>query len=124
MTKGGSIRKRALQSRNAIELLSEKWRITILHLLEEGPLRSSMLQRALAEISPKVLTQTLRRMERDGLIFRKIHSVVPARVEYGNTEMGTSLIPLLRQLCHWAESHVQERDHARRVFDERKNNSA
>ena len=58
----------ALQSRDAIELLSDKWRIPILHVLSPAPLRSGQLQKAMSEVSPKVLTQTLRRMERDGLI--------------------------------------------------------
>jgi len=108
---------RALQSRDAVELLSSKWRIAVLHILEVGPLRSNTLQRALKSISPKVLTQTLRGMERDGLISRKVFPVVPPRVEYQLTEMGRSVIPPLRNLCHWAEAHVKERERARREFD-------
>jgi DNA-binding HxlR family transcriptional regulator len=119
MAKPPGLRTRALQSRHAIELLSDKWRITILHLLEPGPLRSGQLQRAIEGVSPKVLTQTLRRMERDGLISRKIYPVVPPRVEYQLTEMGASLISPLRGLCHWAEAHVKERDQARQEFDAR-----
>jgi DNA-binding HxlR family transcriptional regulator len=112
-----SLRDRALQSRDAIDLLSSKWRITILHLLREGPLRTNAVQGAITEISPKVLTQTLRGMERDGLIDRHIHSVVPARVEYELTDMGRSLIKPLQDLCHWAEAHVAERSAARKRFD-------
>jgi DNA-binding HxlR family transcriptional regulator len=112
-----SIRERALQSRDAIELLSDKWRIALLHLLTPGPLRTSDLQRAIRQISPKMLTQTLRGLERDGLIERRIYSAVPARVEYRLTSMGDSVIPLLRDLCRWAKAHVAERDSARRHFD-------
>jgi DNA-binding HxlR family transcriptional regulator len=111
------IRARALQSRDAIELLAEKWRITILHVLDPGSRRTGELQRAIAEVSPKVLTQTLRGMERDGLITRTIHPVVPPRVDYQLTPMGKSLIGPLRDLCHWAKAHVAERDRARREFD-------
>jgi DNA-binding HxlR family transcriptional regulator len=119
MDKNMSVRQRALQSRDAVELLTDKWRITILHVLRPGPLRSNAVQRAIAGISPKVMTQTLRGMERDGLITRKIYASVPVRVEYRLTEMGTSLIAPLHDLCLWAETHVAERDRARREFDER-----
>ena len=114
-----NMRDRALQSRDAIELLSDKWRITILHVLVPGTLRSGELQRAITDISPKVLTQTLRGMERDGLITRAVYPVVPPRVEYQLTDMGTSLIKPLRDLCHWAQAHVKERDRARQKFDQR-----
>jgi DNA-binding HxlR family transcriptional regulator len=64
-----------------------------------------------------VLTQTLRGMERDGLIHREIFNVVPPRVEYGLTNMGRSLIKPLVDLCHWAKAHIAERDQARSKFD-------
>ena len=119
MPKIVTIRDRALQSRDAIELLSEKWRIPVLHVLEAGWQRSGELQKAIPDVSPKVLTQTLRSMERDGLVERKIYPVVPPRVEYGITPMGKSLIGPLRDLCHWAKAHVVERDRARREYDSR-----
>ena len=111
------MRSRALQSRDAIELVASKWRITILHLLRDGPLRTGELQRAIEEISAKVLTQTLRGMERDGLITRTIHSIVPPRVEYDLTPMGRSLLRPLADLCHWAKAHAAGRDAARRRYD-------
>jgi len=114
-----TIRGRVLQSRDAIELLSDKWRISILHVLDAGPQRTGELQRAIPEVSPKVLTQTLRGMERDGLILRTVHAIVPPRVEYRLTPMGRSLIDPLRGLCHWAKAHVAERDRSRREFDGR-----
>jgi len=112
-----TFRDRALESRDAVELISQKWRITILHLLRSEPLRTSELQAAITEISPKVLTETLRGMKRDGLISRKVHNVVPAHVEYSLAAMGTSLLQPLQDLCHWAKAHVQERDEARARFD-------
>ncbi len=118
-----TIRGRVLQSRDAIELLSDKWRISILHALELGPQRSGALQKAIAEVSPKVLTQTLRGMERDGLISRTVRTVIPPHVEYQLTSMGKSVIAPLRQICHWAKSHVAERDRARREFDLEKRKS-
>ena len=112
-----SMRGRALESRDAIEVLADKWRIPILHVLSPGPLRTGELQRAIEEVSPKVLTQTLRAMERDGLIARRVHTVVPPRVEYELTGMGRSVLKPLRELCLWAKAHVQERDLARRRYD-------
>src|SRR5690242_9515703 len=91
----------SLPSRDAIELLSDKWRIAILHLLKAGPARTAQLQRAMEEVSAKVLTQTLRGMERDGLIHRRVLSAAPPRVEYQLTAMGNSVIAPLRELCHW-----------------------
>jgi DNA-binding HxlR family transcriptional regulator len=117
MSKIQSIRDRALQSRDAIELLRDKWRIPILHVLTPGRLRASQLQGALPRVSPKVLTQTLRGLERDGLISRDILSAVPAHVEYELTAMGDSIIPLLRNLCLWAKNNSARRDEARRTFD-------
>ena len=111
------VRQRALQSRDAIDLLSNKWRITVLGVLRNGPLRTREIQGAMREVSPKVLTETLRRMERDGLIDRQIFSVVPPHVEYRLTEMGRSLLKPLRELCLWAQAHVGARDEARSKFD-------
>jgi DNA-binding HxlR family transcriptional regulator len=117
MRKQHSLRTRALQSRGAIELLSSKWRVTVLHLLTPGPLRASKLQRAILQVSPKVLTQTLRGLERDGLIQRKVHNTIPPHVEYELTHMGASVIPLLRNLSDWAKAHAKMRDDARYRFD-------
>lgn len=117
MVKIQSIRERALQSRDAIELLRDKWRIPILHVLTPGSLRAGQLQGALPGVSPKVLTQTLRGLERDGLITRDVRNAVPAHVVYELTSMGSSIIPLLRNLCRWAEDHSAKRDEARRRFD-------
>ena len=66
-----------------------------------------------------MLTQTLPRLERDGLIERRVANVVPAHVEYLLTPMGESLIPLLRELCRWAKAHRGDRDAARKRFDAR-----
>jgi DNA-binding HxlR family transcriptional regulator len=123
MAKLQSLRARALQSRDAIELLSHKWRVAILHLLTSGPLRANELQRAIRKVSPKMLTQTLRRLERDGLIHRHVRNVIPPHVEYELTPMGESVIPLLRSLCHWAKANAENRDEARRQFDQSRGNS-
>lgn len=120
MPKPLSLRGRVLQSRDAIELLSNKWRITVLHALGAGALRANDLARALDMVSAKVLTQTLRGMERDGLIDRRARAVVPAHVEYALTPMGAAVVPLLKPLCLWAEDHAVKRDEARARYDRRK----
>jgi DNA-binding HxlR family transcriptional regulator len=118
MTRTVRLHDQVLQSRHAVDLLSDKWRIVVLHLLTPGLLRTSQLQRAIDDVSPKMLTQTLRGLERDGLIERRVGSVVPARVEYRLTGMGESVIPLLRDLCRWAKAHSLARDAARKRFDQ------
>lgn len=117
MSRTAGIRSRALQSRDAIELLSSKWRIAVLHLLTAGPLRTGELQRALEDISPKVLTQTVRGMKRDGLIARRVAGGAPPRIDYELTQMGPSVVKPVKDLCHWARAHVTERDAARRRYD-------
>jgi DNA-binding HxlR family transcriptional regulator len=98
-------------------LVAEKWRIAIVHLLQNGALRAHQLQKALEEVSPKMLTQTLRGLERDGLLTRIVYPVAPPRVDYELTRMGVSVIKPLQELCHWAEAHAAERDAARAKFD-------
>ena len=117
-----SIRVRTLESRDAIELVSNKWRIAVLHVLTSGPVRTNQLQRAITGVSAKVLTDTLRGLERDGLIRRSVCQVLPAHVEHELTPMGHSVIPLLRELCHWAKAHARDRDASRRRFDEGRRN--
>lgn len=112
-----TLRQRALQSREAIELLRDKWRITVLHLLRAKRLRTSELQRAMPSVSPKMLTQTLRGMERDGLVDRQVRPVRPAHVEYALTDMGREVVPLLKTLFLWAEANAKKRDEARARFD-------
>ena len=112
-----NLRARALESRDAIDLVANKWRIAVLHLLTPGPLRTRDLQRGLVDVSPKMLTQTLRSMERDGLIERTVFAAVPPRVEYHLSQMGRSLLGPLRELCLWARANSAERDEARRRFD-------
>jgi DNA-binding HxlR family transcriptional regulator len=103
----------------AVEVISDKWRITILHQLLNGPRRTSQLQKNLPSISAKVLTQTLRGLERDGLIERHVSPGVPPRVEYRLTGIAERLIAALDGLSFWSESYGQETLLARRRYDAR-----
>ena len=89
--------------RNILSRFSDKWAILILCVLSEnGATRFNTISRAIPDISPKVLTETLKSLEADGLIHRQLYPEVPPRVEYSLTEMGRSLMPIINQLIAWA----------------------
>ena len=92
----------------ALELVADKWTLVILSVLACGKQRHGQLQRAIKGISAKMLTQTLRRLERDGLVARKIYPVVPPRVEYALTPLGQTVIAPLDAMCQWADMHWHE----------------
>lgn len=101
----------------AIEVISDKWRITVLHQLLNGPLRTSRLQKNVQGVSPKVLTQTLRGLQRDGLIERHVSPGVPPRVEYRLTSIAEHLMAALDGLFYWSQSYGHETLLARRRYD-------
>lgn len=89
--------------RNIISRFSGKWSMLILCVLYEGgSLRFNALGRAIPDISPKVLTSTLKTLEADGLIRRKLYPEIPPRVEYSLTDKGCSLMPIIHSLVKWA----------------------
>lgn len=79
-------------------------------------MRHSELQRAIAGISQKVLTQTLRNLERNGIVARTVYPVVPPQVEYALTPLGKSLVGILSEVCMWAKSHYAEVEEARTKY--------
>lgn len=85
----------------ALDMISGKWKGMILWYLKDGTLRYGELKRHLGSITQKMLTQTLRELEKDGLITRKVYPVVPPKVEYTITENGQKLIPIFEQLHAW-----------------------
>ena len=100
--------------------VADKWTMLILEeLTEAGELRFTRLSERVAGISQKMLTQTLRQMERDGLVLRTVHAVVPPRVEYRLTELGSSLGAAFCGVWVWAERHLDRVEAARRAFDTR-----
>ena len=114
-----SANTRAIQLGLAIEIISDKWRVTVLHQLLGGPVRTSQLQKNLGNISAKMLTQTLRGLERDGLVERQVSPCVPPRVEYQLTAIAKHLIAALDGLSCWSESYGGETLLARRRYDAR-----
>jgi DNA-binding HxlR family transcriptional regulator len=105
--------------RDSICILSSKWSVDLLLALGDGTRRYHELLEDLEPISEKVLTQTLRQMERDGLVARRVHAEVPPRVEYALTPLGATLAPPLKALGTWSLSHGKRVDEARERFDER-----
>jgi DNA-binding HxlR family transcriptional regulator len=96
-------------SRQLLDRISDKWVALVLAALaEEGRMRYAALSRRLAGVSQKMLTQTLRRLERDGLVTRTVTATVPVTVEYDLTPLGASLQVVMLTLKDWAEAHMDE----------------
>ena len=101
--------------------VADKWTMTVLEVLAEaGTLRFTRLAEAVPGVSQKMLTQTLRAMERDGLVVRTVHPVVPPHVEYHLTEMGLSLGAAFCGVWSWAEENMAQVEAARETFDARR----
>ena len=113
----GDIAKATCPSRGVLDLIADKWTVLIIHTLATQTMRHNELARALGDISQKVLTQALRKLERNGIIIRTVFPVVPPRVEYALSPLGRSLIGVLGTLSSWAESHFVQVVHAREKFD-------
>lgn len=92
-------------ARLAFDLLGNTWNGVVVWALREGPSRPATLRRRIGGISNKVLTQTLRRLERDGLVTRRRFREAPPRVEYRLTPLGETLLPALRAVGDWAHTH-------------------
>ena len=111
-------------SRLVLDRIADKWTALVIQLLARGgTLRYSALKREIGDISQKMLTQTLRSLERDGLIRRKVYPVASPKVEYSLTPLGRTLIEPLNGLCRWTEKHLPELEANRRSAqqaDERK----
>lgn len=103
-------------SRVALDRIGDRWTVLIVGLLESGPHRFGEIRDAMG-ISPKVLTQTLRTLERDGLITRSAYAEIPPRVEYALTPLGLTLCEPLAAIRNWAEAHLHEIISARLRYD-------
>jgi DNA-binding HxlR family transcriptional regulator len=97
--------------------LSDKWVTLALSALADGPQRYRDLSRTIAGASQKMLTQTLRKLERDGLLTRTVTPSVPVRVDYELTALGESLLPIQRAIKDWAETHIEQVQQARASYD-------
>ena len=106
-------------SRKLLDRIADKWVALVVKSLGDGPKRYSEVSHQLAGVSQKMLTQTLRSLERDGVLTRTVTPSVPVRVDYELTPLGESLNGVLGQLKMWAEEHMPEVDRARADYDAR-----
>lgn len=93
-------------TRGLLDRIGDRWTVLVVGALEDGPHRFSELARTVQGISQKMLTQTLRGLEQDGLVTRTVHAEVPPRVEYALTDVGRSLLEPLGALDAWAREHM------------------
>lgn len=105
-------------TRRVLDLIGDKWTALIVGLLGEGPQRFTALHRQVGGVSQKMLTQTLRRLERDGLVQRKVYAEVPPRVEYSLTPLGQTLCTPLAALREWAEANIGAISTAQQRYDQ------
>jgi len=105
-------------SQELMGYIADKWTLVVLEELHDhGVMRFNELRKAVPGISQKMLTQTLRQMERNGLVSRKVHAVIPPKVEYQRTELGHSLGPVICGLWNWVEQNSTGLVAARAEFD-------
>ena len=106
-------------SRQILDRIGDTWSVLVVVTLAHGPRRYTELAAKIEGISPKMLTQSLRGLERDGLITRTVHAVVPPRVDYELTKLGGSLLDLVGALEGWAQTHIGDVLEARAAYDSR-----
>ena len=104
--------------RNVVAQIGDKWSILILFALVDGPDRFNALKSRIEGISQRMLTQTLRDLERDGFVLRTVYPQVPVKVEYELTELGRGLTSSVWQLVSWADDHHGQIHQARQQYDE------
>lgn len=104
-------------TRQVLDRIADKWTVLIIRRLSDGTLRFAQLRRAVDGISQKVLTNTLRGLERDGIVTRRLYASVPPRVEYSLTDLGRSLGDLVEGICAWAQANIEQVQEARAAYD-------
>ncbi len=103
--------------RDVLDLIGSKWSVLVIGRLEEGPYRFGQLRRAVPGITQKMLTQTLRRLERDGIVHRQVLAEMrPPRVEYSLTDLGQTITEPLEAIRVWTEQHLPDVRRARDQF--------
>ena len=105
--------------RGVLDRIGDKWAIYVVDRLGQGPRRFSELLRGIDGITARMLTVTLRGLERDGILTRTVHAAVPPRVDYELTPLGETLLRTIGQLAAWADAHLGEIEEARAAYDAR-----
>ncbi len=109
----------ACPTRTVLDTIADKWATLVIDLLGQGPRRFGALRRAIGGISQKMLTQTLRSLERDGLVSRRVYPTTPPSVEYALTPLGETLTAPIGALRAWSEANIAQVLAARAAFDAR-----
>jgi DNA-binding HxlR family transcriptional regulator len=106
------------RAREMLVRVADKWSMYVIYVLaDSGPLRFGELRRSVDGVSQRMLTVTLRGLERDGLVKRTMYPEVPPRVEYALTPLGATLRNIVRELIEWSGAHLAEVDRARERYD-------
>jgi DNA-binding HxlR family transcriptional regulator len=108
------------RAREVLQRVGDKWSMYVIDLLGQGTKRFSELHRSIDGITARMLTVTLRGLERDGIVTRTIHPVIPPRVDYALTPMGRTLLDAIGALVSWADSHLPEISAAQAAYDARR----
>ena len=108
---------------HVLSRIGDKWTVYVVRLLSDGSMRFNEIKRAIPAISQRMLTLTLRGLERDGLVTRTIYPTIPPRVDYELTDLGRTLIATLVELGEWALSNRASVEKARAVFDAKEKKS-
>lgn len=104
-------------TRDLLDQIADKWSMLVLIALADAPCRFNALRRKIEGISQKVLTQTLRRLERNGLVDRRVEATVPVSVTYSLSDLGRSLAEMLETVRRWSIDNIGRVDFARRAYD-------
>jgi DNA-binding HxlR family transcriptional regulator len=107
------------RARSVLNRIGDKWAIYVVDRLGTGPRRFSELHRGIDGITARMLTVTLRGLERDGILTRTVHAVVPPRVDYELTPLGETLLDTIGKLVAWADAHLPDVESARADYDTR-----
>ncbi len=116
---GGLVRPSDCRVREVLDRVGDKWSLYVIEVLGGGTRRFRDLRRMIDGISQRMLTVTLRGLERDGLVTRTVYPTIPPRVEYALTPMGRTLLDTVCTLLRWADDHMPEIDAARAAYDRR-----
>ena len=106
-------------AREILDRIGDKWSVYVIDALAAGTRRFSELRRDVDGVSQRMLTVTLRALERDGLIVRQVYPLIPPKVEYSLTPLGRSLLAIVEALVTWSGDHISEVEQARRHYDTR-----
>lgn len=103
----------------ALDTISGKWTMPVVHILQRDALRYSAIEKALPSITQRALTITLRKLKRNGIIYRNVYPAVPPQVEYGLTPLGLNLLELSGKLSDWSNQYEEDIKRAQKSYDRR-----